>query len=96
MTFNTNDLVDALPWPGGARALAEIISAYRDHRRAIPTGRYETQTHTDNVAGGEVEIKVPLYKDETLEIEELDRAIRHMIGLASAKDPGWDLQNAPL
>jgi hypothetical protein len=50
----------------------------------------------DNVAGKEVEIKVPIYKDETLEIEELDRAIRHMISLASEKDSSWKLTNTPL
>ncbi len=69
---------------------------YRDHRRAIATGRYETQKHVNHVTGKEVEVEVPVYKDETLEIEELDRAIRHLIGLASEKDPSWKLSNAPL
>jgi hypothetical protein len=96
MTFNTKDLVEALPWPMGAQALAEIISMYRDHRRTIATGRVEKMMQMDNVAGKEVEIEVPIYKDENLEIEELDRSIRHQIGLASQKDPTWSLQNAPL
>jgi len=96
MTFNTKDLIESIPWPAGAQALAEIISMYRDHRRAIATGRVEIQKHMDNVSSEEVGVEVPLYKDETLEIEELDRAIRHMIGLASEKDPKWNLQNAPL
>lgn len=96
MVFDMRDLVKALPWPTGAQALAEIISVYRDHRRTIPTGRTETQKQPDHVTGQEVEIEVPVYKDETLEIEELDRAIRHLIGMASDKDPTWSLQNAPL
>lgn len=96
MTFNTKDLVEALPWPTGAQALAEIISIYRDHRRTIPTGDVEVQQHQDEVTGQMVDVKVPLFKDEGLEIEELDRAIRHLISLASEKDPAWKLTNAPL
>ena len=37
-----------------------------------------------------------LSKDEELEIEELDRAIRHLITTASQKDPSWSLSNPPL
>lgn len=96
MTFNTKDLIAALPWPTGAQALAEIISVYRDHRRTIDTGRVEVRKVRDEVTGQEVEVDVPIFKDEILEIEELDRAIRHMIGLASAMDSGWKLTNAPL
>ena len=96
LTFNTKDLVNAMPWPEGAQAFAQIISMYRDQRRTIATGRVEIQKHIDNVSDKEVDVEVPIFKDETLEIEELDRAIRHMIGLASKKDPSWKLTNAPL
>lgn len=96
LIFNTKDLIAALPWPTGAQALAEIISVYRDHRRTIDTGRVEVRKVRDEVTGQDVEVEVPIFKDEILEIEELDRAIRHMIGLASAMDSGWKLTNAPL
>ena len=96
MVFNTKDLIDALPWPSGARALAEIIAVYRDHRMTINTGRTKVEKQLNQVTGQEVEIDVPVYKDETLEIEELDRAIRHLIRIASEKDPNWNLQNQPL
>jgi hypothetical protein len=96
MVFNTKDLINSMPWPAGAQALAEIVSMYRDHRRAIATGRVEVQKQRDDVTDQEVDVEVPIYKDETLEIEELDRAIRHLIAEASEKDPKWSLQNAPL
>ena len=35
-------------------------------------------------------------KDEHLEIEELDRCIRHLIGQASERDPNWRLENPAL
>lgn len=96
LVFDARDLVEALPWPEGAQALAEIVSAYRNYRRSIATGRSETQKQTDHVTGQEVEVEVPIFKDETLEIEELDRAIRYLIGVASEKDPTWRLDAAPL
>lgn len=76
--------------------MAEIVTMYREHRRTQATGRSEKQEHFDDVTDRTVSVDVPLYKDETLEIEELDRVIRHLIGLATEKDPGWSLQNAPL
>ena len=96
LIFVAKDLVDALPWPDGAQALAEIIHCYRVHRNAIANGETETQTYHDTVAGGEVTVEVPLYKDETLELAEIDRTIRYLTGLASEKDPLWSLQNPPL
>ena len=68
---------------------------YRDHRRTISAGT-EKQKHLDNVTNQEVEVEVPIFKDETLELEELDRAIRYLVGLASEKDPNWSLLSTPL
>ena len=93
LVFNALDLVDALPWPGGHEALVQIIMAYRDHRYAVPTGVSVTAPHAFHP--GET-INVPITKTEFLEIEEMDRAIRDLIGQASAKDPKWSLENSPL
>lgn len=96
LVFSTKDLMEALPYPGGQQALAEIISIYRDHRRTIPAGRTEKQKHINEVTSQEVEVEIPVYKDETLEIEELDRVIRYLASIASDKDLKWSIQNTPL
>lgn len=90
------ELVDALPWPGGHEALTQVIACHRDHRAGLPTGRTETQVDpVDNA-----EVQVPIMKGETMELEELDRAIRYLIGVASeeAQKRGikWSLDSQPL
>lgn len=92
LVFDALDLVEALPWPAGVEALIEIINCYRDHRRTQPSGR--TQMVDPDWKGPPVE--VPLMKGDMLEIEELDRCIRYLIGLASERDPQWSLEKAPL
>jgi len=42
------------------------------------------------------QVKVPQMKEETLEVEELDRVIRYLIGQVTEKDPTWKLENPPL
>jgi uncharacterized NAD(P)/FAD-binding protein YdhS len=91
MVFNAADLVDALPWPDGHNALLQIIAAYRAQRAATLSDRVEKTT---SPTGEGIELQLP--KDEFLEVEELDRAIRDLIGEASRKDPNWKLENAPL
>lgn len=88
LVLNTFDLVDGLPWPDGVAAFMQCIDAYRDHRRGMAI------TRTIVVNG--VEREEPSQKDEFLEIEELDRAIRMLIGEASKRDPNWKLENPPL
>ncbi|MCK4858399.1 MAG: hypothetical protein KAT58_10550, partial [candidate division Zixibacteria bacterium] len=67
MVFDALDLVDSLTWPEGVLALMEIIAAYREYRMGIESGNFELQV--DPTLGKE--IKVPIMKDELLEIAEL-------------------------
>jgi hypothetical protein len=92
LVFNALDLVDALPWPNGHAALQQIIMAYGAHRGAIDSGRFEVIA----TMPGLPQQKVPIFKTELLEVEELDRAIRFLIGQITAKDPTWQLTNPPL
>lgn len=97
IVLDGHDLVDAL-WDvdGAMDALLSVLAMYRDHRRAVPSGRVERTT--EPMTGAQVE--VTLFKDETLELDELDRAIRFLINLASLEaqhigEP-WSLDNNPL
>jgi len=92
LVLKATDLVQALPFPEGIEPLMQIFQAYRDHRATQETGRYDTMP--DPLGGPAHE--VPVMKGETLEIEELDRAIRYLIGQASLLDPDWSLRNPPL
>lgn len=91
IVLNAVDLVGSLPWPEGVDDFARVVACYREYRRGIPTGDTEK---VDTPDGGTAE--VPTYKGETLELVELDRCIRWLIGLASEKDPTWRLDNSPL
>ena len=91
LVFHTGELIDALPWPAGVEAFMQIVAAYRDHRAAIPSGRVEVVTHP---LTGEKH-KIPITKGETLEVDELDRAIRYLIGQITEKDPTWTLTSPP-
>lgn len=92
LIFNTNDLVDALPFPDGLDTLIQIIACYRDHRSIMPSGRVEKQVNP--VTGKEVE--VPLSKSDKLEVAELDRAIRFLINQITETEPSWNLQQPPM
>lgn len=92
LIFNSRDLVQALPFPDGIDDLMRIVACYREHRRNLPSGRYEVQL--DPILGKKVQ--VPLTKGETLEIEEWDRLIRYGISVITELDPKWTLDNAPL
>ena len=92
LVLNGLDLVDALPWPHGIEILMQIIAGYRDHRATIPTGRFQPGAALATTGF----VQVPVMKGETLEIEELDRAIRALISQAEEKDPTWKLSNIPL
>lgn len=91
LVINALELVDALPWPAGVDAFLQIVAAYRDHRGAMPSGRMEVIAHPNGES-----ITVPVMKGETLEVEELDRAIRYLIGQITAKDSTWKLENPPM
>jgi hypothetical protein len=91
LVINALELVDALPWPAGVDAFLQIVAAYRDHRGAMPSGRMEVIAHPNGES-----ITVPVMKGETLEVEELDRAIRYLIGQITEKDSTWKLENLPM
>jgi len=92
LVFNALELVDALPFPDGVDTLIQLIACYRDYRSVQPTGRVEAIK--EPTLGGTVH--APVYKGETLEVEELDRAIRYLIRQITDVDPEWSLNNEPL
>ena len=86
-----DDLVKALPWPEGVDSFIQFCQVVRDYRATIDSGRTEKQR--DPLTNEMVEI--PVFKSETLEVEELDRAIRYLIGQVTSLDPSWSLENPP-
>ena len=92
LVFDAIDMVDALPFPDGLNSLIQIIACYRDHRSIKPSGRVEKQA--DPTLGNEVD--VPIMKTDVLEPDEIDRAIRFLVGQITELVPDWDLNNTPL
>lgn len=88
LVFNALDLVDALPWPDGVDLLMQIVARYREHRASLETGRHEEQVKPMT---GE-KVQVPIFKGEALEPEELDLAVRALIGQLRGKEPTWTLE----
>jgi hypothetical protein len=92
IVLNGPELVDALPWPGGVQELMDLVFLVAQHRSKKPSGRMSTLQ--DPVTGEDVE--VPINKGETLEPEELDRAIRFLVAEIRESLPHWALEDAPL
>lgn len=92
LVFNALDLVDALKWPEGVDVLMQIIACYRDHRASLDTGRRKVEL---NPMTGK-RFSVPIFKRETLEVEELDRVIRALISQIKERVPEWQVTDAPL
>jgi len=93
IVLNSGDLVDALWGVGDAvDLLIQLLAIYRDHRAAQPSGRVERVR--EPVSKEMVEIPIP--KGEKLELAEIDRCIRWLIGQASALDPEWSLDHPAL
>lgn len=90
MVFDGVSLVDAMPWPGGVQEVMDVIQLYAQHRRSIPSGRFEKQ----EVMGQVVDVEI--FKTEKLELAELDRAIRYLVAQAYEWDPKWSLENPAL
>jgi len=86
LVFNVIDLVDALPWPAGHEALQQLVAAYGGHRATMETGGVDATLTPPQ----------PIYKGEQLEVEELDRAIRYLVGQITERDPSWRLTNPAL
>lgn len=93
LVLNGDDLVDAL-WPTGIEALMLLVACYRDHRATLPSSSGELVEQ--KVPGTNEVVRTPKPKPETLEINELDRAIRYLIAQASEMDPNWSLSGGPL
>lgn len=92
LVFNTEDMVRGQVWPHGIDALMQIISGYRQHRQAQPSGRFDTLKHpvTREMT------RVPITKTDKLEIAEMDRAIRWLIEQITEADPDWSLNKPAL
>jgi len=98
VVFETQDLVKSLQdMEGfvGLQALQQLVNVYRAHRQTVPTGevRMEKVKAPD---GTTKEVSIPLMKDDTLTIPELDRCIRWLCAHMHDRNPGWSLDSAPL
>jgi len=91
LVFDGLELVDSLRFPEGVDRFMEIVACYSNHRRTIPSGRFEEQE--EPTLGKRVTI--PVMKGETLEIGELDRVIRYLVRQITDKEPTWSLDNPP-
>jgi hypothetical protein len=87
LIFDALELVDSLPFPEGVDSLIQLIACYRDHRRAIATGRFESCT--DPVLG--VPVDIPVGKGEGLEVEEMEQVVKYVIRQIVERHPGWTL-----
>lgn len=90
LVINGDELVDALPWPGGVQEVMDLISLLARHRATKPTGRF-----------GQVKdpltkemVDLPIMKSEALEPDELDRAIRYLVAQMLENDPKWSLDTS--
>lgn len=89
LVFDGLDLVDSLDFPSGISSLIDIICKYTAYRNTKVSGRLETMKHP--ITGETINALLP--KTDTLEIEEIDRCVRYLIGLASQLDSTWNLNN---
>ena len=92
LVINSDELVDALPWPAGVQEVMDLVSLVANHRAGLPSGR--TQAVEEPLTRSPVEI--PVYKTEELEVPELDRAIRFLIAQIVQKSPSWRLEDSAL
>lgn len=87
--FDSDHLVDALPWPDGVEVFIQLVACYRDYRATVETG--ETQQVT-NPETGRLE-EMPFFHPETLTLVEMERAIQWLIQQIRDIDPNWDLSS---
>jgi len=89
LVLNSRHLVESFVWPEGGQQFQWLLAGYRDHRAGMKhheeTGCTAARVRTQDVG-----------YSETLEVEELDRAIRFLIGEITRKDSTWKLENSPL
>lgn len=105
LIFDTCELIDALPDVpppaegekpeiGPLELLLQFVACYRDHRACIPSTTGETVQQKDPGTGKITE--TPKTKTETLEVVEMDRLVRWLVGQITEKDPSWSLERQPL
>ena len=92
VVFKGDDLVNALPWPGGVQEAMNLFQAIERYRSGLPADRMEV-VH-DPVTHEQVE--VPAYKTAELELEELDRVIRFLAAKIYALKSDWKLEDPAL
>ena len=89
LIFDGLDLVDSLDFPAGVQSLMQLISLYTAYRSTRLSGRYEKYKHP--ITGEEIKSLLP--KTDVLEIEELDRVVRYLVGMITQLDPSWSINN---
>jgi len=93
IVLKADDLVDSLqPWPEAADIFIGMVEGYRKHRMKTLSSRTMKAKHPVT----NVPIDVPLQKTDVLEVDELDRCIRFLIGQVTSLDENWSLDNPPL
>jgi hypothetical protein len=92
LVINGDELVDALPWPGGVQEVMDLVSILARHRATKPTGRF---SQVKDPLTKEM-VDIPVMKSEALEPDELDRAIRYLVAQMRQHDPDWSLETTPL
>jgi len=92
LIFNAKDLVDSLPFPEGVEDFMRTVNAYAQYRNSTKTG--QTFEVIDPIT--DEKILAPKLVGELLEKDELDRAIRYLVGLITEINPKWRLESTPL
>lgn len=86
VVLNSADLVEALSFPEDVQEFMRIVDLYGRYRCSSPSGRTESFGCYE----------IPVMKTDALEIEELDRVIRFLVGKITEKKSDWSLDDPPL
>lgn len=101
IVFVADDVVDALPWPGGVEALTQVTECYRQHRaveiaeeKPCPKCGGQFPKLGKNIGANEcgacngsgVERR---YKSDVLEPDEMKQAVQFLIDQIRKSDPNW-------
>ena len=92
IVINADELIDALPWPGGVQEFMDLITLLAKQRATKPTGRFD---EVKDPLTQEM-ISIPVMKTEELEMDELDRAIRFLVGQIREHRADWSLDDPAL
>lgn len=91
--FDSDDLVDALPWPGGVEALTQVVECYRQHRcvdiaEEGPCPSCNGALSGDCMACNGVGIE-RRYKSDVLELDEMKAVVAYLVERIRKTDPNW-------